>query len=200
MPTQARSLRRYEAILDAAATAFADHGYEAATMEGIAAQAETSIGSLYQFFPNKLALFRELAQRCLALSRKTFADAMGSSPAQRPWRELVDAVVDAYRDLHRDPVMQAVFSNVQLYGEYADEDTAQLREMTVFIAGLLGVWAPKLPPPQRDVIGTLMVNTTAAAMLLIAREPTMAEPLVAQLKTLLKRYLEPIVAEGSAKV
>jgi hypothetical protein len=38
VPIQARSKRRYEAILDAAAVVFADRGFEPATMEDIAAR------------------------------------------------------------------------------------------------------------------------------------------------------------------
>ncbi|MEM6993204.1 MAG: TetR/AcrR family transcriptional regulator [Myxococcota bacterium] len=196
VPTQARSLRRYEAIVAAAAVAFADHGFEATTMEGIAAGAETSIGSLYQFFPNKLALFREVATRAMALSRQTFAESMGPNPVARPWRELVDVVVDSYRAMHRDPLMRAVFNNMQLYGEYVDEEVAQLQEMTMAVAMLLGVWAPQLSPTQREVSATMVVNTVAAAMLLIAREEARADDLVAETKILVVRYLEPLV-EGS---
>ena len=193
VPTQARSLRRFESILSAAALAFADHGFEATTMDGIAARADTSIGSLYQFFPNKLAVFREVASRALVLTRQTFAEAMGPNPAQRPWRELVEIVVDAYRELQSNPVMRAVFSNIQLYGEYADEDAAQLREMTATVAALLSVWSPQLAPKTREVVGRLMVNTVATAMLLIANEPDTADELVVQTKLLLTRYLEPLV-------
>ncbi len=195
VPTQARSLRRYESIIAAAAEAFADHGYEATTMEGIAARADTSIGSLYQFFPNKMALFHELARRVLEMSRQTFATAMGPNPAERPWRELVEIVIDGYRELHRSPLSQAVFGNIALYGEYADEDAAQLREMTAVVALVLGVWSPKLSQSEREVISTLVVNTVATSMLVILQHPERADDLVAQTKLLVMRYLEPLVEQ-----
>jgi len=56
VPRRARGQLRVEALLAAAAQVFAAKGFEAATMTEIAAQAASSIGSLYQFFPTKGAL------------------------------------------------------------------------------------------------------------------------------------------------
>ena len=52
-PRRARGQLRVEALLAAAAEVFAARGFDAATMTGIAAQSESSIGSLYQFFRTK---------------------------------------------------------------------------------------------------------------------------------------------------
>lgn len=48
------------ALLDAAESVIAETGYEAATMSAIARRAGASIGSLYQFFPNKQAVTQAL--------------------------------------------------------------------------------------------------------------------------------------------
>ncbi len=50
-------------LLDAAEAVLAEHGYEAATMSAVARRAGASIGSLYQFFPNKAALAAALRNR-----------------------------------------------------------------------------------------------------------------------------------------
>src|SRR5689334_22408316 len=63
VPTQERSRQRVERILDSAARMFAVEGYEATSMEAIAAHADTSIGSIYQFFPNKKAVYQGLLAR-----------------------------------------------------------------------------------------------------------------------------------------
>ena len=52
-PTQERGERRVADLLRAAEQLFAETGYEATTMSGIAQLAGASIGSLYQFFPSK---------------------------------------------------------------------------------------------------------------------------------------------------
>jgi len=55
-PRRARGQLRVEALLAAAAEVFASKGFDAATMTEIAAQSESSIGSLYQFFRTKEAV------------------------------------------------------------------------------------------------------------------------------------------------
>lgn len=55
---QGRSRR--ERILDAAFTTFAGRGYRDASMDDIAAAAETSKGGIYFHFPTKESIFREL--------------------------------------------------------------------------------------------------------------------------------------------
>lgn len=52
-PARARGRARVARLLEAASAEFAEKGYGAATMTAIAARAESSIGSLYQFFPTK---------------------------------------------------------------------------------------------------------------------------------------------------
>src|ERR1700690_1046063 len=66
IPLQERSRARVLRILDAAAELFASVGYDAATTEEIAARARTSIGSIYQFFPNKRAMFDAITARHLS--------------------------------------------------------------------------------------------------------------------------------------
>ena len=51
-----------EAILQAAAEMFGDIGYARTTTNKIAARAGVSVGSLYQYFPNKDALLAALVQ------------------------------------------------------------------------------------------------------------------------------------------
>ncbi len=59
---QARALRRRDRILDAALDVFAARGYHEASVEEIAARAETSKGGLYFHFPGKQALFLALLE------------------------------------------------------------------------------------------------------------------------------------------
>lgn len=61
-PTQSRSRETVAAILDAAARVFATQGYAAGTTNHIAAEAGVSVGSLYEYFPNKDALLAALLE------------------------------------------------------------------------------------------------------------------------------------------
>jgi AcrR family transcriptional regulator len=62
-PQQERSIQRLEAILEVTVTLFLEKGVQETTMSEIAQRAGISIGSLYQFFPHKVALIRALHDR-----------------------------------------------------------------------------------------------------------------------------------------
>jgi AcrR family transcriptional regulator len=200
-PTQARSQRRLEGIVDAAAEAFAEHGFADTTMEGIAARAGTSIGSLYQFFPNKTAVFREVAGRCMQAARQGFAELLGPAPLARPWHEVLGHIIDGFRRLNSESaVMQALWRNLELYGEYAEEDQALMREIVQVTAAILAGWAPALSDERRRVVATMLVNTVAATMLVLVREDDQArgDAIVAETKLMLVRYLSVYLGEPGA--
>src|SRR3954454_8645319 len=60
-PQQQRSQLRVASILEAAGQLLEEVGAGALTTNAIARKAGTSIGSLYQFFPNKAAVLSRLA-------------------------------------------------------------------------------------------------------------------------------------------
>lgn len=62
-PRQARSQATVEAILDAAARVLVERGYAATNTNLVAELAGVSVGSLYQYFPNKDALITALHER-----------------------------------------------------------------------------------------------------------------------------------------
>lgn len=66
MPSQERSRALVSAVLEAAAQVLEDRGYEGATVARIAARAGVSVGSLYQYFGTKDAIFEALTDELLA--------------------------------------------------------------------------------------------------------------------------------------
>lgn len=99
-PTQRRSARRVERMLDACAQLLDDIGYEALSTTRIADQAGVAIGSVYQFFPDKRAITKELTRRNVEL----FVSRVGRrflDEDYRGWWEAVDAIIDEYVDMHR---------------------------------------------------------------------------------------------------
>ncbi|HEY4000515.1 MAG TPA: TetR/AcrR family transcriptional regulator [Candidatus Xenobia bacterium] len=76
-PQRAKGERRVAEILEAAATVIAEVGYETCTMTAIAERAGASIGTVYQYFPNKEAVVRAL--------RLQYGDEIGTR-----WMELAE--------------------------------------------------------------------------------------------------------------
>src|SRR6202012_2809374 len=62
-PQQERSMRRLAGFLDAAAELFVEVGYEAATMTTVAERSGSSIGALYNYFPDKQSIAFTLANQ-----------------------------------------------------------------------------------------------------------------------------------------
>src|ERR1700681_2400099 len=94
LPRQSRGRRRVDALLGAAAAEISDAGYEAATMCSIAVRAGASIGSLYQFFPNKAAIVQALRGQYCDEFEKLWAP-LASEAKQLSWKELVIRLVDS---------------------------------------------------------------------------------------------------------
>jgi AcrR family transcriptional regulator len=68
-PSQRRSQVTVTAILDAAARVFEERGFDAGTTNHVAQRAGVSIGSLYEYFPNKDAMVVALVERDLESER-----------------------------------------------------------------------------------------------------------------------------------
>ena len=66
VPKQARSRETFDAVLEACARLLREGDYAAVTTNHIAERAGVSIGTLYEFFPNKEAIVTELIERRLA--------------------------------------------------------------------------------------------------------------------------------------
>lgn len=106
-PSQGRSQHTVDVIVEAATRIFDKVGIQATTNQ-IAELAGVSIGSLYQYFPNKLALITELHERHRALVAKSVLGALDAMDS-RPLDEVVLHVVQCSLSVHRDrPGLQQV--------------------------------------------------------------------------------------------
>jgi AcrR family transcriptional regulator len=115
LPRQARSQATVEAILEASARILGETGYAGLSTNGIARRAGVSIGSLYEFFPNRDAILLALTQqRLAALERDVRAGVeralarRGAGAVEGLIRAIVEAVA-ADRALYRVLLREAPF-------------------------------------------------------------------------------------------
>src|SRR5260221_12683789 len=97
---RARGLQRIASILAAAETVFAHMGYEEATTNHIAAQAEISPGSLYQFFSNKEEIAQALALRYTEELQRAYDSVFSVEAASLPFSLWLDQVIDTLLAFH----------------------------------------------------------------------------------------------------
>ena len=190
VPLQDRSRQRVERILDAAARVFGDVGYEAATTEAIAETAGTSVGSIYQFFPNKRAIFDAIATHYHERSRAVF-DELVAGPLPSSWRDLLERSVDAFVSLNDEPGFRAIWKNWQVSADVFAAGAAVNRELAHRTAMLMALYAPDVPARKRSLVATVVVEVMNAMLLLAAREKRRAPEVAREAKLLLYRYLDP---------
>jgi AcrR family transcriptional regulator len=89
--TQTRATKTVEAIVEAAARILEKAGFEGYTTNAIAERAGVSIGSLYQYFPNKDVLTLALIERESA----TLLQEVEEAAANPEWRAALDGMVGA---------------------------------------------------------------------------------------------------------
>lgn len=197
MPTQERSKARLERILDVADAVFAESGYDAATMEEIAARAETSIGSLYQFFPNKKALFAALRTRYLDRARELFEALLTGDAVARPWQALLDEIIDAFWRFHCDlPGFRAVWMHQSITAEMLDAGDKMNQIIAARVADVIGMLAAHVPAARRAVAASTLVEMVSALLFVaVRRKEPEARRLVAETKVMARAYLEAVFTD-----
>jgi len=100
-PIQQRSAARLSALLDAAAEVVDEVGFDRITTAMVAERAGASIGTVYRYYPDRVAVLEGLRERAVLRFRQRVADNLKSTkPAT--WWEAVDCGISAFVDLYRD--------------------------------------------------------------------------------------------------
>lgn len=113
-PIQERSKARVERILEVAGELIVRGGSDQLRMSEVAASAGISIGSLYQYFPEKAALIRMLAERINLQSRDCIREGLKDVIDLASLESSFAALVDTYYAIVREqPVMRDIWSGMQ---------------------------------------------------------------------------------------
>jgi AcrR family transcriptional regulator len=203
-PVQERSTVTVEAIVQAAAQVFERHGYAAGTTNRIAARAGVSIGTLYQYFPNKDAILVALIARHVdegeQILRPLFVELAERPPALG---DALDRVLGAMLELHaRQPALHRVlFEEAPRPSELRDR-LAQLFDLA---SGALARYLASLPEvmvTDVELAAQLTVQTLEAVthgLVISPRARVDPADYIAETKAMLERYLTgPALASGRA--
>jgi len=96
-PRQARSRATVDAIVQAGARVLGDQGWAGFTTNKVAEVAGVSIGSLYQYFPDKLSLIEAVRSHHFEDVLRVIRKAMDR---EKPMRQFAEALVDGMIDAH----------------------------------------------------------------------------------------------------
>src|SRR6266581_3542034 len=101
LPKQARGEERIAAILQAAALVFHEVGFDAATTNMIAQRANTAIGSLYDFFPNKETIAKRLSEQFCEDMHTLFNGVLTDDLVHLSLSQLIDRILDPLVHYHQ---------------------------------------------------------------------------------------------------
>ncbi|MBR23252.1 MAG: TetR family transcriptional regulator [Leifsonia sp.] len=99
-PVQARSTARLATLLDSAAAVIDEIGYEKLTTAMVAERAGASIGTVYRYFPDRIAVLQSLASRNLERLMVRVSEKLSRAEhasAQDALLAVVDVMVDLFR-------------------------------------------------------------------------------------------------------
>ena len=138
IPTQKRSRERVERILEIAKGLIAESGSDYLRMSEVAERAGVSIGSLYQYFPDKGAIIRTLAQRYHEASRACIAEGLAGVGDVASLAEQFGVLFDTYYGMFlAEPVMRDIWSATQADKSLRDIDIADSRENGELLAAAM---------------------------------------------------------------
>jgi AcrR family transcriptional regulator len=200
-PKQARSTELVAAILEAAAQVLAEEGAPRFTTARVAEKAGVSIGSLYQYFPNKAAILFRLQSdewgRTSSLLRLILED--GTRPPLERLRDLVRAFV---RSECEEAAMRVALNDAApLYRDAPEAREARAsgeRVMEVFMRDAL----PAAPDSARALAADLITTTMSKVGKHFSespRTPAEIETYAEALADMFCAYLESLAGAPSAR-
>ena len=194
-PQQERSERRLATFLDAAATLFAQVGYEAATMTAVAERSGSSIGALYNYFPDKQAIALTLLNQYGEEAEAHWKPLMEEA-AKLSHQEFANLFIERITELvrHRPAYLSLLAAPVRLR-----RPPAAKRALWVKIANAFRAKNPSLSEEQSILAAKVALQMVKGLMTLYAEaEPKGKDLVVDEFKKVLTSYLGLILHRDAA--
>jgi AcrR family transcriptional regulator len=190
-PQQERSARRLAAFLEAAEALFAEHGFEAATMQAIADRSSSSIGALYNYFPDKQAVAVTLLRKYSEELRSRIHALMDRAErlSTRGFAvEFIDCIIQFARDY-------PAWLNLLTAPVRFRRDAAARRVLRLYLAQAFERKNPALSSERAMLVANVSVQIAKGMMAVYTdSEPKMREAVIAEFRSVLAAYLEQVLA------
>ena len=190
-PSQERSRDRVERILDATASLLSEMPVEKITTAAIADKAGVPIGSVYQYFPNKLAVLAQLARRVMEQVDLTTASLIAEDFGVLQWDQAIDRAIDATMEGYSEQpgYVQLLLSirPTPEFGAITDESNERVAAMLALHPALQAL----IPPERIQLVTRSAIRAVNSLQdwALSVDDPELANEIIGEMKTLLKGYL-----------
>ncbi|CUI93131.1 TetR/AcrR family transcriptional regulator [Achromobacter xylosoxidans] len=170
-PRQQRSQQTVDTILQATARVLAEHGYAGTNTNRIAETAGVSVGSLYQYFPNKNALIAALHDRHDKQMLALIDEVLDGNPAAT-LRERVAAIVAASLHAHLlEPALHRVLEReFPLFDQPRDHSRAD-QDIHRRMRHLLELHREEIAQQDRELATYVVLRIMESLVHAVALEP-----------------------------
>ncbi len=188
-PTQERSHKKFDHLLQVSRELLLEVGFESFTCEEVAHRAGLPIGTLYQFFQNKYVIVCEL-DRVDAVAVRQELDQFAQEIPSLDWLRFLDRLVDHMAALWvNDPSRRAVWHAVQSTPATRATAAVTERELASEVAYILGPLTPGTPRERRTIMAEVLVHVAYSMLNFSIRDGQSHAEAVTELKRLLAAYL-----------
>lgn len=195
-PKQNRSREKVEAILSAAQKLIGDKGNDAVSVREIATQAGVSIAAVYQYFPDKNAIIRQLMSRYLDEINAQYLAAFQNVKDLDDLQQALDNSIDAFVAYFCDtPALATIWAGVQANPALRELDAEDSRVNAEFFAAEIKRLFP--PLDEKKIYGTCLFFTHMAGALVrqvLPLDQQTRNILVEEYKVLMKMRLTQEIA------
>ena len=164
VPTQQRSRERVERMLAAASALIEKGGSDAMKMSEVAERAGVPIGSLYQFFPDKGAIIRTLADRYNRLGCDCIEKELAFVRSLEELRDAFARLVDIYYGLFLAEPAWDIWSGTQADKALQEIDLADSRQTGALLAAAMERVRPRAERGRIATKAFLIMNLGEATM------------------------------------
>lgn len=191
-PRQRRSQERVARIVRAAGELLEECGYSQLTTNAIAARAQTSIGSLYQFFPNKEAVVAELVKEYRRELKEFFDRTLSVAQVKESIPNVVNRIVDGIEALRRrSPGFGSILWLHRREDSPRETAIALDRDILGHLEELLAEAYPHVPEAQRKRCMLVAAESTKGLLAKVAgREEHVQAEMREELKRMIGLYLQ----------
>ncbi|KQO65060.1 TetR/AcrR family transcriptional regulator [Curtobacterium sp. Leaf261] len=194
-PVQARSSARLAGLLDAAAAVIDEIGFERLTTAMVAERAGASIGTVYRYFPDRIAVVEALAARCTQRLGARFVESIEASGATT-WEQGADALVDMTIEMYRtEPGFRAI-----RFGDVDDGTDAPDSDRMALLGGSVAtIFRERFGFPDSARLATAWEVLAEAGHAVLARahrrRGATDEALITEYRTMTRTYMRTVLAE-----
>jgi AcrR family transcriptional regulator len=182
-----RGQRRVAGFLRAAASVITEFGYDRTTMSAIAERASSSIGSLYQFFPNKQSVVEALRSQYIKEIEKSWI-ALEQRAAAMTAHQLADRLVGLHIEIVQNhPALLALMDVPPTSCTPARRELIRAR-----IASVLLAHNPHLSKPSASQVASVVQEISKGLLILYSKSEAKGKTaIIDEFKSVLSGYLVP---------